>query len=132
MNIIEKIRFAYTWRKRNLKHSEVMLKTLEIPYESFYQYIFVEESHELHSKLERLGFRQLSEVSDVVHRYTHAMYNPEYNVVFNLYSPANEHAILDAIEIASRSMVESPLKVLFAAMRVLLSKETKTPQLLME
>jgi hypothetical protein len=129
--MIDKVKLSFAWRRRNLKHSEVVLKTLEVRYDIFYQYIFIEQTTELVEKLLRVGFKPMVVQYDVIGMYAPLYYNEEYNISFNLYKPEHKASIAAAIEIADRSLVEKPINVLHAAFRVLLDETKKTPQILM-
>lgn len=121
--ITEKWKFNKAWSERNYDNSDVFLDSLELVSMQFQQYIFVEESKELLSKLNRIGFTKLDNYPDkkLFDKFCYLLYNEKHNVALSVYKADMKRAIELAGEIAQKSEItgETELAVFLAAVRSL-------------
>lgn len=114
------------WHKRNIEHGDVLISSLELEVKPFFQQYYVEETPELIKKLTRIGFIELKEYPhhEKFDTFSKVMYHKKFNIALNLYDSANKHAILTAIEIVEKSIIDhdTAMVVLLSAIDVLMEK----------
>lgn len=115
------------WHKRNVEHGDVLISSLELEVKPFFQQYYVEETADLVKKLTRIGFSELKEYPehDKFGKFSKVMYHKKFNISLNLYNSANKHAILTAIEIVEKSIIDhdTAMVVLFSAIDVLMDNK---------
>lgn len=126
LNIKSKVddwKFTKVWADRNMDNGDLIIDTLEINPTVIDQYMFVEEDKQLLSKLERIGFKELTKYPNHAQfdSFSYVMYNDKYNVAISVYDPKMKNVIKTAEEIAKETEFEYDynLKVFLSTVKVL-------------
>lgn len=118
--------FKSKYRSRNVTHALLILKTLEVTYQTIEQFIFIPKSEDLMDKLGRLGYNPLPITTDelTANKLCTIMYNEEYNVAFHLYESEYAAPIKLAVDIATQAKSNDKLQIFLAGVKVLMSSKS--------
>lgn len=125
-HMVDKHKFTKIWLDRNIYYAEVFSSSLELDKLTFQQYVFVEDTKDLATKLSRIGFVEQVGYPDEIHfkNFSRMMYNSEYNIALSLYKPQLKQAIMVANEVVETADVngQAGLNVFLSTINVLISK----------
>jgi hypothetical protein len=115
------------WRERNFNHCDVFIDTLEMETIVFHQTIFVENSTELRTKLNALGFQQIVGFPDEGHNkaFSTILFWKKHNIALSLYDKVNEAHLNCAIAIAQQTSKDEQMQksIFNNTMKVLLTSK---------
>ena len=125
--MVDSHKFTKVWLDRNIHYAEVFSTSLELEKLTFQQYVFVEDTKELATKLDRIGFVEQVGYPDEVHfkKFSRVMYNAEYNIALSLYKPIYKKAIMVANEVVETSGINGHvgLTVFLSTINVLINQD---------
>ena len=120
----EKRKLVKLWEWRNYDHGNVFITTLEVDYIMFDQNILIEDTAEIVSKLQRLGFVDQVGFPDegMFKKFSRAMYNTEHNIAITLYQPKYKKSVNIAHDIMKKTQFtgESALVIFSSSIDVLI------------
>ncbi len=122
-------KFTKIWLDRNYYYADVFSTSLELDKLAFQQYLFVEDTKELHTKLERIGFvEHLGGYPDEAYfkEFSRMMYNEQFNIALSLYKPQHKKALYIANDIVSKSATsgQTGLSVFLSTVDVLIKQKS--------
>jgi len=125
--MVDSHKFTKVWLDRNIHYAEVFSTSIELEKLTFQQYVFVEDTKELATKLDRIGFVEQIGYPDEIHfkKFSRMMYNAEYNIALSLYKPQYKKAIMVANEVVETAGINGQvgLNVFLSTINVLISKD---------